>query len=165
MVNKINFQKWYSQVKIIIDNDFELDTVALIDTGADVNCIQDGIIPTKFYQKTIERLSSANGGKMKVKYKLPNVYICQDNVCFKTSFVLVQDMTDEVILGLPFVYLLYPFTTDIDGVTTKPFGQSVTFRFISKPEVKKLRQLKDHSISKYLRLINQKTKHVKFLKE
>ena len=91
---------------------------------------------------------------MKVKYKLSNVHICQDNVCFKTSFVLVQNMTDEVILGLPFVYLLYPFTTDTDGLTTKPFGHSVTFKFLAKPQNKKLRQLKDYSISKSLSLIN-----------
>ena len=68
-------------------------------------------------------------------------------------FVLVQNMSDKVILGIPFIYLLYPFTTDIEGVTTKSFGHSVTFKFLTKPQVKKLRQLKDYSISKSLNLV------------
>ena len=59
------------------------DNIALIDTGADLNCIQEGLIPTKYYHKTTEGLSSANVSKMNIKYKLPKVHICQDNVYFK----------------------------------------------------------------------------------
>ena len=43
---------------------FEFEVVALIDSGADLNCIQEGIIPSKYFQKTKERLTSASGGKM-----------------------------------------------------------------------------------------------------
>ena len=66
---------------------------------------------------------------MHIKYKLHKVHICQDNICFKTSFVLVKNMTDKIILGLPFIYLLYPFTTNTKGVITKLFGQQATFKF------------------------------------
>ena len=31
-------------------------------------------------------------------------------------------MTDRVILGNPFMCLLYPFTIDHEGITTHPFG-------------------------------------------
>jgi hypothetical protein len=62
---------------------------------------------------------------MKINFQINKAYVCQDNVCFKTSFVLVKNMTDKVInmtnkviLGLPFITLLYPFTTDDGGVTT-----------------------------------------------
>ncbi|CAK9165538.1 unnamed protein product [Ilex paraguariensis] len=102
---------------------------------------------------------------MGVKYKMSNEHICQDNVCFKTSVVLVKNMTDKVILCVPFIYLLYPFTTYINGLTAKPFGQKVTFKFLTKPQVKKLRQLKECSISMSLNLITQKTNEVKFLTE
>ena len=63
-VTTINFQKWHSKVRIVISKDFEFEVVALTDSGADLNCIQEGIIPSKYFQKTKERLTSASGGKM-----------------------------------------------------------------------------------------------------
>ena len=36
--------------------------------------------------------------------------------------VLVKNMIDRVILGNPFMCLLYPFTTDSERITTHPFG-------------------------------------------
>ena len=37
----------FTKVKLVI-NDFEIEVIALIDTGADLNCIQEGLIPTKY---------------------------------------------------------------------------------------------------------------------
>ena len=110
LINKINIQIWHSKIKLVV-NDFELEVIALIDTGAGLNCIQKGLLPTKYFHKTGEQLTSANGSKMHIKYKLPKVHISLKNVCFKTSFVLVRNMTDKVILRTPFIFLLYPFTT------------------------------------------------------
>ena len=39
-ISKIDFQRWYTNVKIIVE-DFEMEIVALIDSGADMNCIQE----------------------------------------------------------------------------------------------------------------------------
>ena len=61
-INRINFQKWHSKVRIVLSRDFEFKVIALIDSGADLNCIQEGIIP--YFKKTRERLTSASGGKM-----------------------------------------------------------------------------------------------------
>jgi len=108
--------------------------MALIDSGIDLNCIQEGIIPSKYFQQTRERLSLANGSKMQIKYKIPKAHVCQDNTCFKTTFILVKNMTDRVILGNPFMCLLYSFTTDSKGITTHPFGQPVKFKFLRSPE-------------------------------
>ena len=41
-ISRINFQKWHSKVRIVISKDFEFEVVALIDLGADLNCIQEG---------------------------------------------------------------------------------------------------------------------------
>ena len=46
-ISRINFQKWHSKVRIVISKDFQFEVVALIDSGADLNCIQEGIIPSK----------------------------------------------------------------------------------------------------------------------
>ena len=54
-ISRINFQKWHSKVRIVISKDFEFEVVALIDSGADLNCIQEGIIPSKYFRKTKER--------------------------------------------------------------------------------------------------------------
>ena len=99
---------------------------------------------------------------MHIKYKFPKVHICQNNVCFKTFFVLGRNMTDKVILGTLFIFLLYPFTTTNHGITTQAFGQTVTIKFFSPPKIKELNQLKEYSISQS---INRLTKQLKFLKE
>jgi hypothetical protein len=79
-------------------------------------------------------LRSANGSKMQITFEISKAHVCQDNVCFKTSFVLVKNMTDKVILCLPFITLLYPFTTDQDRLITYPMDEKVKFKFLAKPE-------------------------------
>ena len=83
--------------------------------------IQEGLIPSKYFEKSTERLVFANGSQMKIKYELNNAHVCHDNVCFKIPSVLVKNMIDKVILGLPFINVLYPFLVEQDGITTNPF--------------------------------------------
>ena len=101
-INRIDFQKRHSKVKIVISKDFEFEVITLIDLDADPNYIQERIIPSKYFQQTRERLSSVNGSKMQIKYKIPKAHVCQDNTCFKTTFVLVRNMTDKVYLRKSF---------------------------------------------------------------
>ena len=107
----------------------------MIDFGADMNCIQEGLIPSKYFEKSTERLVSANGSQMKIRYELNNAHVCHDNVCFKIPSVLVKNLTDKVILGLPFINALYPFLVEHDRITTDPFGQKVKFKFASNFEI------------------------------
>ena len=107
----------------------------MIDSGANMNCIQEELIPSKYLEKSTERLVSANGSQMKIKYELNNAHVCHDNVCFKIPSVLVKNLTDKVILGLPFINALYPFLVKHDGISTDPFGQKVKFKFASKIEI------------------------------
>ena len=99
----------------------------MIDSGVDMNCIQEGLIPSKYFEKSTERLVSANGSQMKIKYELNNAHVCHDNVCFKIPSVLVKN--------LPFINALYHFLVEHDGITTDPFGQKVKFKFASKFEI------------------------------
>ena len=69
---------------------------------------QEGLIPTKYYEKITEKLSQASGASLNIELKLPNAHVCRDGVCIKTSFILVKDITSKVILGNPFITLLYP---------------------------------------------------------
>ena len=123
----------------------------MIDSEVDMNCIQEGIIPSKYYEKSIEKLFSANGTEMKIKYELNNAHVCHDNVCFKIPFVRVKNMTDKVILGILFINSLYPFLTKHDGITTDPFRQKEKFKSASKFEI---------NIDDSLNLIHAKTNHL-----
>ena len=100
---------------------------------------------------------------MQIEFKIPKAHVCQDNTYLKTTFVLVKNMTDRVILGNPFICLLYPFITDSEGITTHPFGQPVMFKFLRSPEPREISSLQEVSISKTLNLINAKISSPTFL--
>ena len=64
-------------------------------------------------------------------------------------------MSDKVILRLPFIAMLYPFSVDKTGVSTVKMGIEVKFQFASKF---------DNDVSR-LNMISAKTKHLNFLKQ
>ncbi|XP_070040876.1 uncharacterized protein [Nicotiana tomentosiformis] len=45
MMQIITAHKWYIKCTILIDNDFSITNIAMIDSGADVSCIQEGWNP------------------------------------------------------------------------------------------------------------------------
>lgn len=66
----------YTNIILRIGYGLKLEIIALLDTGADYNCIREGIVPTKYYEKSYEKLSGANGSSVKLNYKLPKEKIC-----------------------------------------------------------------------------------------
>ena len=92
-IDKILFQKWYTKIKIVIDKEYVFETVALLDTGTDSNCIQEWLIPKKYYEKTTEKLSQASGASLNIEFKLPIAHVCRNGVCIKTICILVKDIT------------------------------------------------------------------------
>ena len=60
-VHKLIPPKWFTKVKIVVSPDYHLTVIAMINSGADMNCIQEGLIPSKYFEKSTERLVSANG--------------------------------------------------------------------------------------------------------
>ncbi|KAH1262325.1 putative Polyprotein CP [Glycine max] len=152
LINKIKIQKFYINIKIII-NDFVLETMALFDTGADSNCILEGLIPTKFFEKTSEKLSTANGSKLKINFKLSNAIIENQGLKINTNFLLVKNLKNEVILGRPFIRALFPIQISNEGITTNYLGRKILFNFSTKP------------ISRNINLIENKINQINFLKE
>ena len=155
LVNKVLPPKWFTKVKIVVSHDYHFTVIVMIDSGADMNYIQEGLIPSKYFKKSIERLVSTNGTQMKIKFELNNTNVCHDHVCFKIFSILVKNMTDKVILGLPFINALYPFLVEHDGITTDPFEQKVKFKFALKFEID----------VDALNLVHAKTKHLNFLQQ
>ena len=98
----IQKQRWYTKITLKINPDFQSTFIALIDLGADLNCIQEGLIPTLYFVKTSQRLSTASNVPLKVQYKIPQGHICKDGICIKTSFLLVKNISHQIVLGTPF---------------------------------------------------------------
>ena len=44
-------KKYIVKVSLVFSDDYKLDTIALFDTGADLNCIREGVVPKRFLQK------------------------------------------------------------------------------------------------------------------
>ena len=170
-IDEVLFQKWYTEVRIVIDKEYIFETIALLDTGADSNCIQEGLIPTKYYEKTTEKLSQASGTSLNIKFKLSNAHVCREGVCIKTIFILVKDITSKAILGNPFIALLYPIKQiSKKGLTTQILGQKIAFPFILSPMTRDINLLKQMSFSNEINLIykskiGRKEKHLMFLKQ
>lgn len=116
-------QKWYVQITIQIDGNFSVTTEALIDSGANLNCISEGLIPSRYYTKTTQRLNTADESDLHIDYKLSNVVVCNNGVCFETPFILVKNMTQPAILGTPFISLLFSLSIDDKGISTNWGGK------------------------------------------
>ncbi|KAK2980400.1 hypothetical protein RJ640_014573 [Escallonia rubra] len=74
-LDKVTFQKWYVGIKTIINKDFIFEGVALVDSGADLNCIREGIFPTKYCEYTKQALTTADSSRMKINYKISNFWV------------------------------------------------------------------------------------------
>ena len=122
-----------------------------------MNCIQEGLIPSKYFEKSTERLSFASGANLQINYELNNVHACQNNVCFHIPSIRVKDMTDKVILEIPFITMLYPFIAELDGVSTVKMDIPVKFHFASKFEI--------DVCQRTVNLISSKTKHLNCLQQ
>ena len=78
LIDRVIFQKWHTEITLVINKEFSLTKIALIDSGANMNCIREGLIPLKYYEKSSERLTQADGEKLIINYKIPSVHICND---------------------------------------------------------------------------------------
>ena len=163
LIDRVIFQKWHTEITLVINKEFLLTEVALINLG---NCIQEGLIPSKYYEKSSERLTQANGEKLIINYKIPNVHICNDGICFETIFVLIKDLSTKIILRNPFMALLYPFLTTYEGIKTNVLGKNILFKFILPPIPKEIYTLNNISIIRDIdkERIDRKNRHLETLK-
>ncbi|GAV81254.1 hypothetical protein CFOL_v3_24712 [Cephalotus follicularis] len=162
LIERITYQKWHVNVTITIQDSFKLQTIALIDSGAQMNCIQEGLIPTKNFEKTKQKLSTANGENLRVNFKVTDVHICNKGICIKQSFILVKDLDIGIILGQPFLEIIKPFKVTNEGITTKLFQQKILFTFNEKPITKEIDLLKTFSLFKEhsVKMIEAKENHL-----
>ena len=91
-VTKMLTHKWHIKVKLFIKLGFCEEFLALVDYGADIYCVQERLIPTVYFEKTHQGAMSANSKSLAIDFKISNIHICNQNICYKTSLLLVRDM-------------------------------------------------------------------------
>ena len=124
-----------------IKEGFQFKQIALLDSWAAVNCIKEGLVPSKYFEKSTHKVQTANGGELKVKYKIPEVHVWIGKTCIQTLFLLVKNLTQGIILGNPFLTLIQSFTITKKGIISSIKGKRVRLRFCSKPKEAFLNQL------------------------
>ena len=102
-------QRWYNKITLKINPGFQSTFIVLIDSEADLNCIQEGLISTVYFFKTSQRLSTTSNVPLKVQYKIPQGHICKNGICIKNSFLLVENISHQIVLGTHFLTQLYIF--------------------------------------------------------
>ncbi|KAK2971279.1 hypothetical protein RJ640_001305 [Escallonia rubra] len=145
-IDRVVFQKWYVSIKIVISKDFTFEGIALIDSGADLNCIKEGLVPTKYCETTRQALTTANNGRMKINYKISESWVCNDGICLKTHFIVVRGLSQSIILGTPFLSLLNPMTVDDKGIHSKALDHDICFKFINPLQEQIIHSLKKELI-------------------
>ena len=139
-----------------MNKEYYFTIISFLDSGTDSNCIQEELISVKYYEKTIEGLSQASGTSLNIEFRLPNAHVCRDGIYIQTTFVLVKNITNKVILGNLFITLLYPIKEISEkGLTTQILEQEVTFPFVMPLMTKDINLLKEISFSKELNLISK----------
>ncbi|GAV79668.1 hypothetical protein CFOL_v3_23132 [Cephalotus follicularis] len=111
-----------------------------------MNCIQEGLIPTKYFEKTKQNLSTTNGENLKIEFKVTSVHICDEGIYIRQ----------------PFLEIIKPFKIKTEGITTKIFQQKILFAFNEKPitKDKTFSLFEEHSVN----LIKTKENHLYFMK-
>ena len=150
-------QKWHTILTLKI-KDFSVATECLLDSGADVNVLREGLIPTKYFEKTNYTIGLAtNKDHMQIRYKLNNAHVCLNGQCIKTNFIIGKGLTNNVILGTPFLTKLQPFTVDSDGFNTTFNNTQLLFKFINTIQM--------HELNKIQTDITFKTNNISHLKQ
>ncbi|KAG5573150.1 hypothetical protein H5410_062916 [Solanum commersonii] len=96
------FQKFYTKITLLIDYNYKKEFIALIDSAADLNCIQERLIPSRYFHKTTHSLKSANGSKLNIEFKLPKAFICKgkSNYAKDCRYHFTPDRTVKTIRNL-----------------------------------------------------------------
>ena len=139
-----------------MNKEYYFTFVSLLDLGTDSNCIKKELIPPKYYEKTTEWLSQASRTSLNIEFRLPNAHVCRYGIYIQTSFVLVKNITNKIILGNSFIALLYPIREiSKTGLTTEILDQEITFSFVMPPMTRDINLLKEISFLKEINLISK----------
>ena len=59
-ITKMITQKWHIKIKLFVKPDFSQELIALVDSGVDINCIQEGLILINYFEQTLQTAVGVN---------------------------------------------------------------------------------------------------------
>ena len=120
------------QIRLLINNNYVIETEALFDTGTDQSCILESLIPPQFFEQNKEILRGANGSKFEINFKLTNVQIQFSSLSIPNTFLLAKKLSNNVILGTPFIQKLVPYLTTNEGIIPQLLDSNALLPFSKK---------------------------------
>ncbi|ESQ43539.1 hypothetical protein EUTSA_v10015863mg [Eutrema salsugineum] len=118
VLREITSRKYKIKITLVFSKNYKIGTIALFDTGTDLNCIKSGLVPKCFHLEKREKLSVANNSKLHITCKA-EASVLKDNIFIKTAFVLTDDIYQNFILGTPFINLITPYKVMDDSISFK----------------------------------------------
>jgi len=148
VLTQISSKKYLIKITLVFSDDFKLDTIALFDIGADLNCMKEVVIPKQFLQTTSEKLSAANNSKLHIAGKT-QAFVFNKGIFLKTFFFVTKDINHTIILGTPFIDMITPYKAHHDCITSKINSIKLVFSFLEKSKTRNLNLIKACSIHTY----------------
>jgi aspartate carbamoyltransferase regulatory subunit len=134
VLTQITSKKYFIKITLVFLDDFQVDTIVLFDTSADLNCTKEGIVLKRFLHNISEKLYVANNTKLVIKNKT-QVSISNNDFYLKNFFVVTNDINHIIILDTPFIDIITPYKTDHENITSKINGSKLVFPFLEKPKL------------------------------
>ena len=79
------------------------------------------------------------------------MHICNYDVCLRSTFVLIENLSESVILMIPFLTSIFLFKLDTCGLASEVFGKLIFYKFIFPPREKEVKTLKEKSLVKFIK--------------
>jgi len=131
VLTQISSKKYLIKITLVFSDDFKLDTIALFDTGADLNCIKKGVVPKWFLQTTSEKLFVTNNSKLHIAGKT-QTFVFNKGISFKIFFVVIKGINHTIILGTLFIDMITPYKTHYDCISSKINHNKLVFSIFRK---------------------------------
>lgn len=90
-ITQVKPLSYHIMIKLVVD-DILINKIVLLDSGVDRNCIQEGLVLTKYLTKGTTSLYSATGESIRIKYLLHNAHICNNEICLKNDFIITETL-------------------------------------------------------------------------
>ena len=123
---KLN-EKWICDTLFKLNDGYYFRHEALLDSGSDINCIRQDLIPSRYFERFNQNLQTIEGRNLRVNHKISELYVCIGKYCIKMPFLLIKTLKQGVILGNPFLAHLKPFTVTEKEIITQG-NQRILFK-------------------------------------
>ncbi len=90
-------QIFTSKMTQLIENQFRLTAIVLIDSGTYRNCIKEGIVPYQYLNQSFGSITVVNKETLLIRFKPTYVDVCNKEICIRQHFI-VLNMNQEIIL-------------------------------------------------------------------